>query len=434
MAAMNNTFWDTLFAHLQARHAGLIRAWFNDLRLAEFDHGEVVIRCNDVGQLRYLREDCLRAFVDAAQLATGRLVGIRFVGPDGAVDPAALAGQTGSELRLNAEYRFDEFVTGPCNRLAHAASVAVSEKPGLAYNPLFLHGNAGLGKTHLLQAICHEVLDRVPAARVVYLSCETFTNHFIESVEKGALHDFRYRYRHADLLVIDDIQFLAMRERSQEEFFHTFNTLYQEQRQIVLSADCQPNEIPSLEDRLVSRFTWGLVARVDPPCLETRIAIIRKKARKRGIDLPDDVILLIASEIKTNARELEGALCKLRGVAELHGGRITIDLARQTLADVIATPRRMIGITDIIEAVTKRFNVKMSDLQGKRRSKSIALPRQICMHLSRRLTAHSLQEIGGYFGGRDHTTVLHADRSIAQRRDNDPQLRTALEQIEAEFA
>jgi chromosomal replication initiator protein len=315
-------------------------------------------------------------------------------------------------LPLNPDYTFENFVTGPCNRLSHAASVAVGDQPGQAYNPLFIHGGVGLGKTHLLQAISQKVLEKNKDARILYLSCDSFVNQFILAVETNEMHQFRHRYRLVDVLVIDDIHFLAGHDRTQEEFFHTFNTLYQQHKQIILSADCSPSEIPELEDRLISRFNWGLVARIEKPCYETRIAILQKKARMRGLTLPEDVVCYVAGRVENNTRELEGAITKIQGMAMLQEGRIDLDLAKSALGDVAIPEQRRITIQQIFEAVTKYYNVRLSDLQSKKRHKSIAFPRQVCMFLARRHTRYSLEEIGGYFGGRDHTTVLHAVRTV----------------------
>jgi chromosomal replication initiator protein len=243
------------------------------------------------------------------------------------------------------------------------------------------------------------------------------------------MHQFRYRYRHVDALVIDDIQFLAARERSREEFFHTFNNLYQSHKQIILSGDEAPNGIPSLEDRLISRFNWGLVVRIDPPCLETRMAILRKKAGLRCAQIPEDVIHFIAATVESNTRELEGSLTKVLALSQQCGGVIDLEIARKALADHILTPTRQIGITDIVDAVTECFSVRLADLQGKRRNRSIALPRQVCMYLARELTSLSLEEIGGYFGGRDHTTVLHATRTITDQREQDGKLQQTLQEL-----
>jgi chromosomal replication initiator protein len=446
MNELSDAVWADILAHVRTHQPAVARGWFGQLQPGMIAHGQLTILVSNWAQFAHLREHCTRAFVEAAQAVTGYLVAVEFAlkGAEyaGQDAPSSITASVSSSApswametsvpQLNADYTFDGFVVGPCNRLAHASSVAVGEKPGAVYNPLFIHGRAGLGKTHLLQAICRRVLDRSPASRITYLSCETFVNHFIEAVERGALNDFRYRYRHADVLVLDDIQFLAARERSQEEFFHTFNTLYQLRKQIVLSADCSPSDIPTLEERLVSRFSWGLVARIEPPCLETRMAIIRKKAKIRGLEVPEDVTLFLASRVTTNTRELEGALTRLRGMAALDGDQpIDLALAHRTLGAGSDDPPKLIRIQDIMSAVTECFGIKLSDLQGRRRSRCIALPRQVCMYLARELTEHSLGEIGGFFGGRDHTTVLHAYRLVEQRRAEDPAFRSRLDEIEA---
>jgi chromosomal replication initiator protein len=348
-----------------------------------------------------------------------------------------LAGRAATEpdeqLRLNPNYTFENFVVAPTNRLAHAACVAVCDAPGMAYNPLFLHGTVGLGKSHLLQATCHRMLERRADTNILYLSCESFVNQFIASVERGELEQFRFRYRHVDVLVIDDINYLADKERTQEEFFHTFNTLYQAQKQVILSSDLPPQEIPNLQERLVSRFKWGLVARLDKPGFETRVAIVTKKARLRGTAMPDEVTNFIARVMDTNVRELEGAVVRVVAQADLTGEALTIDLARQVLADVITQPSREVTVPQIIDAVVRRYGVKVSDLQGKKRQQSISLPRQVSMYLARRMTNLSLEEIGGYFGGRDHTTVLHAERKIDDMLRTDSALQAALETLERDI-
>ncbi len=421
--------WDDILEHVRLHSPHLARTWFFALEPTELAGGVLSITAANPPQVRYLNEHCRRTFAEAAQAATGRLISVRFECEGQNEDDDMLAFEDdGSLLKLSDDYLFNNFITGPCNRLAHAAAVAVAESPGKAYNPLFIHGDVGLGKTHLLQAICHEFKRRRSDANIVYISCETFTNHFIQAVERGALHQFRYRYRHADFLVIDDIQFLAERERSQEEFFHTFNTLYQSQRQIVLSADCSPAEIPSLEERLVSRFNSGLVALVDRPCLETRMAIVLAKTRLRCIDVPKDVIKAIATHIDSNVRELEGTLAKLTLLSQTRGGHIDIDLAMEALG--VCAPKPIISIPEILNTVSKRHNLRLSDLQGKKRTKSIAFPRQVCMYLARELTNLSLEEIGGYFGGRDHTTVIHGHRLITKRRQVDPELDLELQNLQ----
>jgi len=334
-----------------------------------------------------------------------------------------------SDVILNEDYVFDNFVRGPSNQLAHAAATAVADAPAMAYNPLFLHGPVGLGKTHLLQAICQRVLARRPESRILYLSCETFVNQFISSVEAGDLEDFRYRYRHVDMLLIDDIHFLAKKERTQEEFFHTFNTLYNSKKQIVLSCDSPPREIPTLEDRLVSRFKWGLVTQIEEPDQETRGSIVRRKAERKGVTLPDGVADLIADNIATNVRELEGAVLRVIGYAALTGKKLTLELATEALRDVIQPKERKVTIETILRTVADHFGVKASEITGKRRHKSISLPRQVCMYLARRLTDYSLVEIGGQFGGRDHTTVIYANDKVATELETNHRLKEDLDVI-----
>jgi chromosomal replication initiator protein len=325
------------------------------------------------------------------------------------------------QIVISPDHSFDNFVTGPNNRLAYAAAVAVADQPGTAYNPLFIHGGVGLGKTHLLQAICQQIMTARPGAVICYLSCDAFMNHFIEAVQQGNMTEFRHYFRQVDVLVIDDIHFLAKGDRSQEEFFHTFNELYQSQRQIVLSSDSPPSEIPQLEERLVSRFQWGLVANVTRPSYETRVAIIRAKSKLRGLELPDDVIDYIATRVDSNARELEGALTTIQGYAALQGLQITIDLARQAQGDPAAESRTsQVTLQNIIDAVTEFYNIKLSDLQSRRRHKSVTEPRQVCMWLARKRTRFSLEEIGAYFGGRDHTTVMHSIRTVDDRKSTEP--------------
>ncbi|MCH7994564.1 MAG: chromosomal replication initiator protein DnaA [Planctomycetes bacterium] len=433
MAHPYANLWDDVLGQVRLNHPRLVRSWFRDLDVCRLDRGELAIGASNGAQKRYLDQHCRDAFTEAAQAATGRLVTVTFEADTEQEPPnGSFHGPLGGldeQLALSEDHTFDHFVTGPCNRLAHAAAIAVAEDPGRSYNPFFVYGPVGLGKTHLLQAICHEVKRRNDDRPFLYLSCETFINHFIDCVEHGGLHLFRYRYRHVAGLVIDDIQFLAERERSQEEFFHTFNALHQSQRQIILSADCSPAEIPSLEERLVSRFNSGLVALLDRPCLETRIAIIRKKSTLRCIEVPESVARFVASRIDTNIRELEGILMKLDALAQTLSGEITLEIAEQALGSSIERPG---AIPAILEAVAQRFKVKVSDLQSKNRTKAITHPRHICMYLARKMTGHSLEQVGGYFGGRDHTTVLHASRLIARSLAEDDALRVAIEEITRE--
>jgi len=331
---------------------------------------------------------------------------------------------------LNSKYTFDTFVIGSGNRFAHAASLAVAEAPAKAYNPLFIYGGVGLGKTHLMHAIGHYVLDHNPDAKVVYLSSEKFTNEFINSIRDNKAVEFRNKYRNVDVLLIDDIQFLAGKEQTQEEFFHTFNTLHEESKQIVISSDRPPKEIPTLEDRLRSRFEWGLITDITPPDLETRIAILRKKAKADGLVIPNEVMLYIANQIDSNIRELEGALIRVVAYSSLINKDINADLAAEALKDIIPSSKpKVITIQDIQQIVGQQFNVKLEDFKAKKRTKSVAFPRQIAMYLSRELTDFSLPKIGEEFGGRDHTTVIHAHEKISKLVQTDSQLQKHIKEI-----
>ncbi|RVT61342.1 chromosomal replication initiator protein DnaA [Niallia taxi] len=338
--------------------------------------------------------------------------------------------ETTEQTILNSKYTFDTFVIGSGNRFAHAASLAVAEAPAKAYNPLFIYGGVGLGKTHLMHAIGHYVLDHNPAAKVVYLSSEKFTNEFINSIRDNKGAEFRDKYRNVDVLLIDDIQFLAGKESTQEEFFHTFNTLHEESKQIIISSDRPPKEIPTLEDRLRSRFEWGLITDITPPDLETRIAILRKKAKADGLDIPNEVMLYIANQIDSNIRELEGALIRVVAYSSLINKDINADLAAEALKDIVPSSKpRVITIHDIQKVVGEQFSVKLEDFKAKKRTKSIAFPRQIAMYLSRELTDFSLPKIGEEFGGRDHTTVIHAHEKISKLLVSDSILQKQLKEI-----
>ncbi len=322
------------------------------------------------------------------------------------------------EKNLNPNYTFDHFVVGPSNRFAHAASIAVAQSPAKAYNPLFIYGGVGLGKTHLMHAIGHFVAENAPKMRILYISSEEFTNHFIDSIQNNMTVRFRNKYRSVDLLLIDDIHFLSGKEQTQEEFFHTFNSLYDAHKQVVLSSDRPPKEISNLEERLVSRFEWGLVTDLQAPDTETRIAILRKKASLCNISLSDDLAFFLASRVKTNIRKLEGALIKVISFAALNKIEATPSLAEELIHDILGEDK-IVTIENIQKKIAEHYDLRISDLVSKKRPQTIALPRQIAMYLSRELTNHSLQEIGEAFGGRDHTTVLHAHRTIEALQDKD---------------
>jgi len=330
---------------------------------------------------------------------------------------------------LNPKYTFDTFVIGHSNRFAHAASVAVAETPAKAYNPLFIYGGVGLGKTHLMHAIGQHISQVDPEKQIVYISSETFTNELINSIKDDKNVEFRNKYRNIDILLIDDIQFIAGKERTQEEFFHTFNALYNSNKQIILSSDRPPKEIPTLEDRLRSRFEWGLIADIQAPDYETRIAILRKKAQIEEIEVPDDVMLFIAKKIKSNIRELEGALIRILAYSSLTNSPITIELASEALKEIFSSKPRELNIDYIKEVVANKFNIKIEDLTSKKRTRIIAYPRQIAMYLSRDLTDLSLPKIGNEFGGRDHTTVMHACDKVSTDMKNDPSLKDKIDSI-----
>ncbi|MCX7951229.1 MAG: chromosomal replication initiator protein DnaA [Clostridiales bacterium] len=331
---------------------------------------------------------------------------------------------------LNPKYTFDTFVIGNSNRFAHAASLAVAEAPAKAYNPLFIYGGVGLGKTHLMHAIGHYILNNNPKARVVYVSSEKFTNELINSIKDDKNVEFRNKYRNVDVLLIDDIQFIAGKERTQEEFFHTFNALYEANKQIIISSDRPPKEIPTLEDRLRSRFEWGLIADIQPPDFETRIAILKKKADMENLNVPNEVMVYIANKIQSNIRELEGALIRIVAFASLSNAEISVELATDVLKDIISSKNnKQITVELIQDVVASYYNLRIDDFKSKRRTKNVAYPRQIAMYLARKLTDLSLPKIGEEFGGRDHTTVIHAYEKISEDLEKDDTLKDTIDDL-----
>ncbi|HLS34759.1 MAG TPA: chromosomal replication initiator protein DnaA [Bacillota bacterium] len=332
---------------------------------------------------------------------------------------------------LNPKYTFETFVIGAGNRFAHAASLAVAEAPAKAYNPLFIYGGVGLGKTHLMHAIGHYVQETNPEANVLYLTSEKFTNEFINAIMDNKATDFRNIYRNVDVLLVDDIQFLAGKEQTQEEFFHTFNALHEDNKQIIISSDRPPKEIPTLEDRLRSRFEWGLITDITPPDLETRIAILSKKAKAEGLEIPNEVMLYIANQIDTNIRELEGALIRVVAYSSLVNADIDTPLAVEALRDIIPNHQpKKITVAAIQKLVAQEYGIQIEDFAARKRTHSIAFPRQIAMYLSRKLTELSLPKIGEEFGGRDHTTVMHACTKIEELLEEDPEFKNTLNSLE----
>ena len=331
--------------------------------------------------------------------------------------------------QLNPKYTFDTFVIGNSNRFAHAASLAVAESPSKAYNPLFIYGGVGLGKTHLMQAIGHFIHTQNPSSKILYVSSEKFTNELINALKDNKNEEFRNRYRTIDVLLIDDIQFIAGKERTQEEFFHTFNTLHESNKQIILSSDRPPKEIPTLENRLRSRFEWGLITDIQPPDFETRIAILKKKAQLERLDISNDVLAYIADKIESNIRELEGALNRIVAFASLTNSIINVSVAENALKELFRNKSKIITPARIVEIVSKYYNLKPDEFQSKKRTRNIAYPRQIAMYLCRELTDLSLPKIGDEFGGRDHTTVLHAYSKILDDIQNSSEFKSILEDI-----
>ena len=338
-------------------------------------------------------------------------------------EPAIVEGSINHSNRLNLDFRFDNFVEGKSNQLARAAAQRVSEKTGSEYNPLFLYGDTGLGKTHLMHAVGNQICSHNPKAKIIYVHSERFVADMVKALQLNAIADFKRVYRNVDALLIDDIQFFAGKEKSQEEFFHTFNSLLEGGQQIILTSDRYPKEIDNMEDRLKSRFGWGLTVRLEPPELETRVAILINKAQEAGVDLKRDCAFFIAQKVRSNVRDLEGALKRVLANAHFFGQAITLDFVRETLRDLIAVHDRQISLDNIQRMVADYYKIKISDLLSKRRNRSVARPRQVSMALCKELTDHSLPEIGEAFGGRDHTTVLHACRKIKELCDTDLAIR-----------
>src|SRR3990172_1900674 len=331
---------------------------------------------------------------------------------------------------LIPRYTFENFVIGASNQFAHAASMAVANQPGDHYNPLFIYGGVGLGKTHLINAIGHKTVNKFPGSKVFYFSSELFMNELISSLRRDRMDEFKMKFRNVNVLILDDVQFIAGKERTQEEFFHTFNSLYEARKQIVITSDKFPKEIPGLEDRLRNRFEWGLIADIQPPDMETRVAILQKKAEVEKVVLPHDVAIFLASNIDSNVRELEGSLTQLGAFASLTHSNITVDLAKEVLKNTLKGSHREITIEGIQKTICDYYNIKLGDLKAKRRTKNIAIPRQVAMYLCRKYTETSFPAIGDKFGGRDHSTVIHASKTIEKKIKQDPYMLTTIEKLE----
>jgi chromosomal replication initiator protein len=432
--------------------------WFNDVELSELSDTELTLRVPSHIYQLWIESNYMGLLRSSIIYVLGRDRTIRFAFANADSAPASASPapsptkrQKGEPLPdpieeeeeekptraisgLNVRNTFDSFVVGATNQYAHAACLAVANQPGKKYNPVFIHGGVGLGKTHLMQAIGHHIASKKKGARVLYITSEQFTNDFIDAIQNSTLVKFRKRYRQADVLLIDDVQFLAGKERSQEEFFHTFNTLFDGHKQIVLSSDRPPAELANLEARLVSRFDWGLTAELQPPDTETRVAILRKKAQSLEITLTKDVLEYLAERVRTNVRRLEGALTRVASYASLNGSQPNFEKIEHLLKDILQEEaRRSITIDQIQKRVAEHFDVRLADMTSKRRPANIAFPRQIAMYLARELTKGSLSEIGDTFGGRDHGTVLHAHRLVKERMRKEEKVRQTVNFLEAQL-
>ncbi len=414
--------------------------WLKNTKAVELNKSMLIIAAPNEFARDWLENQYTIVISEVLEEVTGSKLETKFIIPDSLADGerAATNNKTKKEANnqdtpksmLNDKYTFDTFVIGAGNRFAHAASLAVAEAPAKAYNPLFIYGGVGLGKTHLMHAIGHYVREHNPNAKVAYITSEKFTNEFINAIMDNKSNSFRNKYRNIDVLLIDDIQFIAGKESTQEEFFHTFNALHEESKQIIISSDRPPKEIPTLEDRLRSRFEWGLITDITPPDLETRIAILNKKAKAEGLEIPNEVMLYIANQINTNIRELEGALIRVVAYSSLINQDIDASLAAEALKDIIPSNKpKVITIEGIQEVVSKKYSIRMEDFAAKKRTKSIAFPRQIAMYLSRELTDLSLPKIGEEFGGRDHTTVIHAHEKIAKMIEKEMEFNSEIDEL-----
>jgi chromosomal replication initiator protein len=419
-----NELWEEALAVIRSRISRQsFEAWFRPLALGGVDGNRIRVLLPNrffkewfeehyLGLLRTALEDLMFTKVELAFLLPDAATGAALAAREDSPERRAARRPRESGAQLNPKYTFDTFVVGSSNQFAHAASLAVAEQLSKTYNPLFIYGGVGLGKTHLLHAIGHLARQRDPRVKVSYVSSEKFTNDLINAIRFDSTVEFRNRYRSLDLLLIDDIQFIAGKERTQEEFFHTFNDLYDSSKQIVISSDSLPREIPTLEERLRSRFEWGLIADIQPPDLETKAAILRKKAQAQGVRLPDEVSLFIAKHVKSNIRELEGSLVRLVAHASFTGREVSMDLAHEVLKELANEEQRLPTISAIQRAVAEFYGVRVEDMRSRGRNKSIVLPRQVAMYLCREIVKASLPDIGDGFGGKDHTTVIHACEKV----------------------
>jgi chromosomal replication initiator protein len=430
----DRNIWDRVLGKIEARvNAHSFKTWFRPTHLVAEDDVSLRVQVPNAWFAEWLQTNYLPVILDVLREIERPGLSVEFIhdrdaattrphaktnGSRGTSKPAPAVAEDTLPGWLNPRYTFDKFVVSSCNQFSHAAAIAVAEQPSRAYNPLYVYGGVGLGKTHLMQAIGNRLAHK-GGARMRYLSTEQFMNELINAIRFERTLEFKERYRNVDVLLIDDIQFLAGKERTQEEFFHTFNALHDAQKQIVITSDCPPRAIPTLEDRLRSRFEWGLIADIQPPDLETKIAILRKKAEADGIAVPDDVALFIATNSKSNIRELEGSLIRVVAFASMSGRELTLDLAKETLQDLLVVDSPTITVESIQKLISNHYNLKVTELKSKNNSQQVALPRQVAMYLCKRMTESSLPEIGRRFGGKHHSTVIHAIQKIEKKRSSE---------------
>jgi chromosomal replication initiator protein len=445
---MTGNIWEQVLARIETKvNQHIYSTWFKPTSFVADDGHQLRVRVPNALFSNWLNKHYSVVLGEALTEVSRQGCSVSFVtheesaAPLGSVTPAPQAcaaaaaepEDSGSPGSLAPRYSFDAFIVGPSNQFAHAACRAVAEAPSRSYNPLFIYGGVGLGKTHLMHAIGQYVLTHLTSLKLTYISSERFMNEMINAVRYDRILDFRERYRSVDVLLVDDIQFIAGKEGTQNEFFHTFNALYDSQKQIVISSDCPPHEIPSLEERLRSRFEWGLIADIQPPDLETKVAILKKKAETEGIPLPDNVALYIAGKIKSNIRELEGSLIRLIAYASLTGREISLNLAQDVLRNVLQHDDRAVTIEIIQKFVSDYYQLKLAELKSRNNSKSVALPRQVAMYLCKSLTNASLPEIGRSFGGKHHSTVIHSIRKIEDLRQRDADFNTLVNTLMESF-
>jgi chromosomal replication initiator protein len=439
-----SNIWDHVLARIETkvnRHS--FYTWFKPTAFVTDRDGTIRVRVPNALFRDWLTKHYAAVIAEALDEVQRSGVPVAFVTEDSAVavnpEPPAEPGVIDEEPVaddlgiLSPRYSFDTFIVGPSNQFAHAACRAVAEAPSRSYNPLFIYGGVGLGKTHLMHAIGHYVATHLKNLKLTYISSERFMNEMVNAIRYDRILDFRERYRSVDVLLVDDVQFLAGKEGTQTEFFHTFNALYDSQKQIVISSDCPPHEITQLEERLRSRFEWGLIADIQSPDLETKSAILKKKAETEGVPIPDNVAIYIAGKIKSNIRELEGSLIRLIAFASLTGREITLPLAQEVLRNVLQNDDRAVTIEIVQKAVADHYSLKVSELKSKNNSKSVAMPRQIAMYLCKALTNASLPEIGKSFGGKHHSTVIHSIRKVEDMRQKDGNFNTLINSLMESF-